>query len=212
MLEIVALPLVIMLGITSILLISVVDWRIRVALLAIQYFGVFILISQSWPVSMAVSKLIAGWIAGAILGMALVSKPLTTKKPLNPRLSPFQFSPQVPRFRIYPAAVFYFLATLLVGIFVVSISPIVKTWIPGLTIDQIAAGLLLIGMGTLQLGFRAEPFSTILGLLTISSGFEILYAAVERSILVAGLLAASTLGLALAGAYLILSPQIEEEE
>lgn len=210
--EAIALPLVILLGITSILLINILDWRVRIGLIAIQYFGVFILVSQSWPVAMAVTKLIAGWIAGAILGMALVSKPLTANPPQKPNPSPTRFSPYLTALRIHPAAIFYFLAALLVGIFVISISPILKSWIPGLTYEQIWAGLLLIGMGTLQLGFRVDPFSTILGLLTISSGLEIIYAAVERSILVAGLLAASTLGLALAGAYLILSPTIEENE
>lgn len=41
-----------------------------------------------------------------------------------------------------------------------------------------------------------------MGLLTTISGFELMYAAVENSVLVAGLLAVVTLGLALVGAYL----------
>ncbi len=43
----------------------------------------------------------------------------------------------------------------------------------------------------------------IIGLLTALSGFEILYAAVETSVMVAGLQAIVTLGLALIGAYLL---------
>jgi hypothetical protein len=50
-----------------------------------------------------------------------------------------------------------------------------------------------------------------LGLLTVLSGFEILYSAVEVSALVTGLLAGVNLGLALVGAYLLLAPTLEEE-
>ncbi len=62
--------------------------------------------------------------------------------------------------------------------------------------------LLLAGMGLLQLGTSAQPFRVVLGLLTVLSGFEIIYAAVESSTLVAALLAAINLSLALTGAYL----------
>ena len=63
--------------------------------------------------------------------------------------------------------------------------------------------MLLIGMGLLHLGVTTRPLRVLLGLLTTLSGFELLYAAVENSVLVAGLLALVTLGLALVGAYLL---------
>ena len=46
-------------------------------------------------------------------------------------------------------------------------------------------------------------------LLTALAGFEIIYAAIETSVLVTGLLAGINLGLALVGAYLIISPTME---
>ncbi len=55
----------------------------------------------------------------------------------------------------------------------------------------------------LQLGFTSQSLNVALGLLTVLAGFEILYAAVEISALVAGLLAGVNLGIALIGAYLI---------
>jgi hypothetical protein len=58
-------------------------------------------------------------------------------------------------------------------------------------------------MGLLHLGISAQPFRVVLGLLTVLAGFEILYAAVESSTLVAALLSAINLSLALAGAYLV---------
>ena len=45
--------------------------------------------------------------------------------------------------------------------------------------------------------------------MTVLSGFEILYAAVEGSILVAALLATINLGLALVGAYLLIAQHPE---
>jgi hypothetical protein len=212
LLQIIAFASAILLAITSVLIITITDWRIRVALLAVQYFGEFFLISLSWPVAMAVSKLVAGWISGAVLGMALISNPTAAvvaskKRQETPSRFPFSFT--LPRIR--SSNVFYFLAAVLVGLFSLSISAEVKSWIPGIQNEQIWAGLLLFGMGLIHLGFRADPFSTILGLLTILSGFEIMYAVVEQSTLVASLLAVINLGLALVGAYLILSPQMEED-
>jgi hypothetical protein len=51
----------------------------------------------------------------------------------------------------------------------------------------------------------------VLGLLTFLSGFEVLYAAMESSSLVTGLLAVVNLGLALAGAYFLGSEAKREE-
>ncbi len=206
---------VILLAITSILMIVITDWRVRIGLLAIQYFGEFFLISLSWPVAMAVSKLVAGWMAGAVLGMALASNPIVPQeeaarqKPANPPARPAR---RFPILRLHPASIFYLLSALLVGLFALSVTPVVQSWIPEIQSEQVLAGLLLIGMGILQLGFRGDPFSTILGLLTVLSGFEIIYAAVELSTLVAGLLAAINLSLALVGAFLILAPQLREGE
>jgi len=67
-------------------------------------------------------------------------------------------------------------------------------------------------MGLLQLGLTALPLRITIGLLTVLSGFEILYAVVETSTLVSGLLAGVSLGLALVGAYLLTIPTMEEIE
>jgi hypothetical protein len=55
-----------------------------------------------------------------------------------------------------------------------------------------------------------QPANVIIGILTTLCGFDILYASVETSVLVVGLLALTTLGLALSGSYFINS-EIEEE-
>ena len=70
--------------------------------------------------------------------------------------------------------------------------------------------MILIGIGLLHLGMTTHPMRVILGLLTVLSGFEILYASLEKLVLVAGLQAVITLGLALVGAYLLAVPRMEK--
>ncbi|MGE5375620.1 MAG: hypothetical protein ACM3XO_11245, partial [Bacteroidota bacterium] len=69
----------------------------------------------------------------------------------------------------------------------------------------------LIGMGLLHLGITSYILRVVIGLMTVLSGFEILYAAVEGSILVAALLATINLGLALVGAYLLIAQNNAEQ-
>jgi hypothetical protein len=57
-----------------------------------------------------------------------------------------------------------------------------------------------------------NPLRMVLGLLTFLAGFEVLYAGLEFSVLVAGLMAAINLGLALAGTYLLSTAQQKESE
>ena len=66
-------------------------------------------------------------------------------------------------------------------------------------------------MGLLQIGFTDEPLYTSIGLLTITAGFEIIYALIDSSILVAGLLAGANLGIAMIGTYLLAAPQVEDQ-
>ncbi len=74
-----------------------------------------------------------------------------------------------------------------------------------------SGSLLLIGMGLLHLGITSHILRVIIGLMTVLAGFEILYSAVEGSILVAALLAAINLGLALVGAFLLTAENTPEE-
>ncbi len=91
---------------------------------------------------------------------------------------------------------------------VIAATPQVETIIPGISRPVIAGGLLLAGMGLLHLGITAEILRITLGLLTVMAGFELLYATVETSILLAGLLSIVNLGLALAGAYLMTAASV----
>ena len=191
---------IILIGFTSMLIFVSRDWRVSVISLALQYVGVFILVSISWPLQMAAVKLVAGWMSGAILGLAIAGKPILhqTENILGERSNKNPI-----RSKYFSESFFRFFAGVMVTFAVVSISINMQDWVPGISIYQIIGGLLLIGIGLLQLGFTSQALNVALGLLTVLAGFEILYAGVEISALVAGLLAGVNLGIALIGAHLI---------
>jgi len=158
------------------------DWRWCLGLLAVQYLSVFWMVQAHWPITLASTKLVTGWMACAILGIAqLNAKQESESNWLQGRL-----------FHIFAAGM------VLAATFALSLR--VNTWL-GLSLPLAWGGLLLIGVGLLHLGITSDSFQVIIGLLTVLAGFEILYAAVESSALVTALLAVVNLGLALAGAY-----------
>ena len=183
--------------VTSIGLLTSRDWRWSLGFLAAQYLGMFWLMTLHWPFGLASIKLVTGWMATATLGVTrldLVEHEQTDESAW----------PQGRLFRLFAAAI--------VVILVIASAPQVETIIPGISRPVIAGGLLLVGMGLLHLGLTAEVLRVILGLLTVMAGFELLYATVETSILLAGLLSIVNLGLALAGAYLMTATPSEEAE
>jgi len=90
-------------------------------------------------------------------------------------------------------------------------TPVIVAMVP-LPSTLVTGAILLIGMGLVHLGMTTRPLRVLIGLLTTLSGFELVYAAVENSVLVAGLLAIVTLGLALVGAYLLDTLSSDEAE
>jgi hypothetical protein len=192
-----ALPSVILLVSAAVVLLISYDWRLSLSALGLMYISVFVLTVFSWPLEMAVAKLVAGWISASVLGISLVNLP----SEVQPR-GQYQISEIV--FRISSAG--------LVGLVAVSLAPSLRTLLANATYEQVLGGLLLSGMGILHLGFTAQPWRIVLGLLTVLAGFEILYATVETSVLVAGFLAVIDMGFALVGAYILLAPTLEAEK
>ena len=191
-----ALPAFILMIITSMSILMVRDWRWSLLALAVQYLAVFIFVAQNWPFSMAVIKLVVGWMSGAALGTTLVGGKRVEE-----------------REGVSASWLFLFLAGSLVIILVFSFGPQVIKWFPANTsLFLVDGGITLIMMGMLLLGTTSRPFWVILGLLTMFSGFEVLYASVEVSILVAGLLAVVNLGLALVGIYFITNSPGEDSQ
>ena len=167
------------------------DWRWLLALLAAQYISVFWLTQIHWTISMAAIKLVTGWMSATVLGI--------TRSALDPKLdSAHDHSwPQGRFFRILAAGLIFLL--------VASAAPGVTKLLPGIGLAEVTGSLVLMTMGLLMLGLTTQPLRVTIGLLTLLSGFEILYAAVENATLVAALLAVINLGLALVGAYLLIA-------
>ena len=182
--------------ITSTGLLIARDWRWSLILLATQYFCMFILTLQHWPVGMASVKLVAGWMSAAILGMTRSSF----------RAQDFEESGLWPRGRLFRL----FAAGMVLWI-VLATTPSVDTIMADAGYAVTGGSLLLIGMGLLHLGITDYNLRVVIGLMTVLSGFEILYSAVEGSILVAALLAVVNLGLALVGAYLMTAENAPQE-
>lgn len=179
---------------TAILVLTSRRWM--TGILAVQYIGVFLLVSVSWPLEIAVVKLVAGWMSTAVLFLSYssLSKPVLS----------FEQNPSL------PGISFKGFTGLLIGISVYSLVSTAQRWFLGATFQQILAGLLLLGLGLLQLGLSRENLRIIIGLLTVISGFEILYATLEASVLMTGLLAILNIGLAFLGAYLMQASDLEE--
>ncbi|MGD8402549.1 MAG: hypothetical protein PVJ21_02735 [Anaerolineales bacterium] len=187
--SVVAWIVIIFLLLTSAGLLITQDWRLGLGLLGLQYVGVFWLASQHWPISMASIKVVTGWMAIATLGI--------TRLNLKELEGDSQhFWPQGRLFRLFTAGI----ATIIIA----TVAPRVEDIIPGIGLPVISGSLILMGLGMLHLGMTAQPFRIILGLLTVLSGFEALYAALESSILVAAMLSVVNLGLALVGSYLLI--------
>ena len=172
------------------------NWRWRIGALALQYLGVFAFVMPSWPLELAAVKLVAGWMACTVLGFTRLG--LEIDQPTPARL------PTGLAFRVLAAG--------LVVLVDFGVAPGLPAWAAPISPGQAWGAMLLIGMGLLNVGLSSQTLTSILGLLSIFAGFEILYAAVEASTLVAGLLATINLGIALVGAYLVVVPQLEARE
>jgi hypothetical protein len=172
------------------------DWRWILGLLAAAYLAMFVLVLRHWPVAMAVAKLVTGWMGVVTLGMTRLGLSMSeeTHAPL-----------------FVEGATFRLLSAGIVVLAAVSAAGSVEEAIPGIGLPVIIGGLTLIGSGLFHLGMTSDPLRVTVGLLTTLAGFEALYAAVETSVLVAALLAASSLGLSLVGSYLMTQASPEEE-
>ena len=189
----------VMLGTSTAMLINR-DWRLSLGALAVQYLAAFWLVTRHLPFVMGSAKLITGWMVVAALGMTRLGLPEAGDENQE------SFLPRGQWFRIILVSVIVLVAA--------GATPRIESAIPGIGWQVIAGSLLLIGVGFVHLGLTSEPLNIILGLLTIVTGFEILYAAIESSILVTGLLAVTNLGLGITGSYLLIAgtTPVEVEE
>jgi hypothetical protein len=170
------------------------NWRNMLIALAVIYFASFFLLLQVWPFTMAAAKLITGWMCVAILSFTTEHQPLSANGTGSLSRRVFLV---MSLFMIWVAA--YLLAGTISNQFQVG--------------TEIAfSSFAVLGCGLLTLGMSSSTFRVILGILTFFSGFELLYAGLEPSILVNGLILIVNLLIAFVGSYLISLPGIGGEE
>lgn len=189
----VILASVILVSLTATFLFVGRGWRFLIGALGIQYIGVFLLTYASWPLEMAIVKMVAGWMGTAILAIGIFGLPEATRN-----FDPVKFG-----------AFFRIMAELIISLAITSVVIHSGSWLSHISSPIRWGSLFLIAMGILQLGLTSHPLRVVIGLLTALSGFEIIYASVESSTLVTGLLAGVNLGLALIGTYMLLAPAME---
>ena len=138
---------VLILAVTTLIILTSPDWRLSIAVLALQYIGVFVLVAVAWPLAMSVTKLVTGWIAGAVLGMSISGLPPEIAA-ASPEMSPSKLDPvtrpgrdQRFRFRLFgwilagvlpgsrlSGRLFRLFAATTVGLAVFSVAPAATEW------------------------------------------------------------------------------------
>lgn len=192
------------------------DWRLNVLALAAQYFFITLLMTQVVRVEMAAVKGLIGWVICLVFYMTEqqaqslgraggASETLSLEGWFGARLKLWR------RQGISNQAAFGFLGVVLVGTVVYALSSIVS-------LPQLSRGLSLVcyftvGVGVLLLGLSEDPLRVGVGLLTVLSGFDLFYVALEPSLVVTGLLGSISFVVALGTAYVKASQaNLESEE
>lgn len=157
------------------------NWHGIIAGLGIQYLIAFLMVTQVWPVGLAAIKLVAGWLACVLLSLTA---------------SPDLIFDNI--YAVRAARIFRFTSTFIIFILIFAAAPIMNSWLP-IPYDHLLIGLMMIGFGILQLGFSRIHFRIFSGILTLLTGFEIIYAPLEGSALLAAILAGITLAIGLIG-------------
>jgi hypothetical protein len=160
------------------------EWRRNIIALAALYLGIFILLVQVFPLTLSAVKLITGWMSALLLM-------LTLPKENDINVAPGLLSNRL--FKAFSLFLIWVIAFLLAR----TISDSFQ-----IMLEITFAAMAIFTGGLLQLGMKKHPLSIILGILTLLAGFELLYASVETSVLINGLLAAINLLIALVGSML----------
>jgi hypothetical protein len=167
-------------GLSSAFLLINRKYRANIIGLALIYVAAFWMILEVWSPGLSIVKLITGWMAGAIIGSSIKEE----------RQLDVQNEIVEQRFK----AVF----VLILWIFCISITGIIKSFLP-LNENLILGGLVLFFTGLLQIGLSKKPIRIIFGMMVTIVGFEVIYAGLEKSILVAAFLVVITVGIAFVG-------------
>lgn len=156
----------------------------RLILLGILYLHMFVVVSFLWGWVLGGVKLIGG-LASCILLWTRASRPGTTDNTY--------FS-----YRLFVVMTLVFSFLLLFSLF-----PEISILFSFIPRDYLLSGSISLVVGIIGLAFSRDVFNVLVYLYTVLIGFEIIYASLEVSTLMAGLMALVHLGLAIIGLYVL---------
>ena len=166
------------------------EWQLNAIALGIQYFCVFILLMVFWPVNMAGSYFIAGWVS--ILLMTITLNNRTGGRILKVNFLSF-------------AKAFHLFAGLLILLVISSSYASITAWFPSATSALLVSALAMILIGFLTVAVSTTIERTIFSLLSVFSGFQIAYTQVDNSVMMVLLICSIILGMSIIGSYYILA-------
>ena len=179
-------PYAIVAALTSaLLLVLTQNWRLYLFAIALQYLAAFLLVGLVWAPGLAAVKVVVGWMAVAVIGSV---------KPVDGIDFQYHSSKM--------GVLFRFISVVIAGLTVFTITPLTSEWL-GIQQSTLFPGLMLIISGLLQLGLTGQLVRRFVGVLSVLVGFEIIFASLSSSVLLAGLMAMIHLGIGLALSYWI---------
>ncbi len=183
------------LAVTAGLLVAMMDWRISVLALVVQYGLAGLLLTRIIRPEIALIKTLAGAMICVVLYVtarrAGWGHPKSDDEEEPPNAWLMALTRGLP-FRVLSA---------LMGI-ALAFSAAVRQPLPNVSLEVTFAAITLGMMGILCITLSGEPLKAGIGLLTAISGFDMFYSSVEQSLAVVGVLGIVNFMIALAIAYL----------
>ncbi len=185
--------------ITGTVIIVFEDWRLSLWALLAQYVLVSLLLVRVMPLGVALIKVIVGGVVCLIL--YLTARHVHWGRESAAGEGYYELSSVVPLFDVFPMNVWFRLfVALLAAVVTYALGTKYPFVAQPLGISQ--ACYWLVAIGLLVVILARDPFKAGIGLLIFQAGFEVLFAALEKSLSVAALLGAVNLLMALAISYL----------
>ncbi len=180
------------------LLIVFLDWRTSVFALACQTIFAGLLYSQVLPPQIAGVKVVVGLLI--CLQMFVTARQMEGNRKSS--AAPEETGEPSTRSVVPTGLPFRIVAALMVGVIAWQVSLLPELALPEVSPDVALATIGLMALGLLGLGLTEEPLKAGMFLITVLTGFELYYAAIEPALAVIALLAAMDFAVALGACYL----------
>ena len=170
------------------------DWRWSMFGLAMTYLIGFTLIVQIWPLPLAAVKLLSG-----LIGLIILSTVKTNAEYHGEEIG-------TPSSRI-----FILLLAILSWLIVAATINRLNAWLP-IEYTNLFIGMVFMVCGIIKFSTDQRIFNVVVGLLTLLSGFDVIYSSLEGSALVTALYALIVISICILGSYLEGIFNAEDEE